>query len=107
MVKRLHEYKRQLLNLLHAVHLYDRIRRHDGDDMTPRAIIIGGKAAPGYFMAKLIIKLINSIAEVVNRDPRVSDRLRVVFYPDFNVKNAQAIFPAAEYCATSSSVVMD
>ena len=95
-VKRIHEYKRQLLNVLHAVHLYDRIRRGDADDMVPRAIIIGGKAAPGYVMAKSIIKCINNVARVINSDPDVADRLRVLFYPDYNVSAMELICPAAE-----------
>jgi starch phosphorylase len=95
-VKRIHEYKRQLLNLLHAVHLYDRIRRGEGDDIVPRAIIIGGKAAPGYEMAKTIIKCINNVARVINSDPEMNDRLRLVFYPDYNVSAMELICPAAE-----------
>jgi len=95
-VKRIHEYKRQLLNVLHAVHLYDRIRRGDADDLVPRAIIIGGKAAPGYVMAKNIIKCINNVAQVINSDPEVADRLRLVFYPDYNVSAMELICPAAE-----------
>jgi starch phosphorylase len=95
-VKRIHEYKRQLLNLLHAIHLYDRIRRGEGDDIVPRAIIIGGKAAPGYEMAKTIIKCINNVARVINSDPEMGDRLRLVFYPDYNVSAMELICPAAE-----------
>jgi len=95
-VKRIHEYKRQLLNVLHAVHLYDRIRRGDGDDLVPRAIIIGGKAAPGYEMAKSVIKCINNVARVINSDPLMADRLRVVFYPDYNVSAMEMICPAAD-----------
>jgi starch phosphorylase len=95
-VKRLHEYKRQLLNLLHVITLYDRMRRDPAAPALPRSVIFGGKAAPGYFMAKLIIKLINSVADVVNADPGVAGRLRVVFFPDFNVQNAQKIYPAAD-----------
>jgi len=95
-VKRLHEYKRQHLNVLHVVALYSRIKRNRGLNMTPRTIIFGGKAAPGYFMAKLVIKLINSVADVVNNDPEVAGRLRVVFLPDFNVKNSQWVYRAAD-----------
>jgi glycogen phosphorylase len=95
-VKRLHEYKRQHLNALHIITLYNRIKKNPNLDITPRAFIFGGKAAPSYFMAKLIIKLINSVGEVVNSDPEVAGRLKVVFFPDFNVKNAQRIYPAAD-----------
>jgi starch phosphorylase len=95
-VKRIHEYKRQLLNVLHAIHLYDRLRRGDGDDLVPRAIIIGGKAAPGYVMAKNVIKCINNVARMINSDPEVNDRLRLVFYPDYNVSAMELICPAAE-----------
>jgi starch phosphorylase len=95
-VKRIHEYKRQLLNVLHAIHLYDRIRRGDGDDLVPRAIIIGGKAAPGYDMAKNVIKCINNVARVINSDPAMKDKLRLIFYPDYNVSAMELICPAAE-----------
>ncbi|MEM9404272.1 MAG: glycogen/starch/alpha-glucan phosphorylase [Pseudomonadota bacterium] len=95
-VKRIHEYKRQLLNLLHAVHLYDRIQRGDGDTLPPRAIIIGGKAAPGYVMAKSIIKAINNVAQVINSDPSMQEKLRLVFFPDYNVSAMELICPAAE-----------
>ena len=95
-VKRLHEYKRQHLNVLHVVTLYNRLKKNSNLDITPRTVIFGGKAAPGYFMAKLIIKLINSVAEVVNHDPDVAGRLTVAFFPDFNVKNGQRIYPAAD-----------
>jgi len=95
-VKRIHEYKRQLLNALYVISLYNRIK-HDGHDpVVARTVIFGGKAAPGYYMAKLIIKLINSIAAVIDADAQVRDRLRVVFIPDFNVKTGQVIYPAAE-----------
>ena len=95
-VKRLHEYKRQHLNVLHIITLYNRLKRHPELEITPRTFIFGGKAAPGYCMAKLIIKLINSVAEVVNGDPDVKGRLKVVFFPDFNVKNGQFVYPAAD-----------
>jgi len=95
-VKRFHEYKRQHLNILHVINLYNRIKNNPKADMTPRTVIFGGKAAPGYFMAKRIIKLINSVAEVVNTDRDVRGRLKVVFFPDFNVTNGQLIYPAAD-----------
>ena len=95
-VKRIHEYKRQLLNLLHAVYLYDRIRRGDGDSLPPRAIIIGGKAAPGYAMAKNIIKCINNVARIINTDPVVRERLRLIYYPDYNVSAMELICPATD-----------
>jgi len=95
-VKRIHEYKRQLLNLLHAVHLYDRIRRGEDDGFVPRAIIIGGKAAPGYVMAKNIIKAINNVARMINSDTAMEGRLRLVFYPDYKVSAMELICPAAD-----------
>jgi starch phosphorylase len=95
-VKRIHEYKRQLLNVLHAVHLYDRIQRGEGEDLPARTIIIGGKAAPGYEMAKNIIKLINNVASVINTDPAMNGRLQLVFYPDYNVSGMELICPAAD-----------
>jgi starch phosphorylase len=95
-VKRIHEYKRQHLNILRVIGLYERLKSDPHADVPPRTVIFGGKAAPSYHMAKLIIRLINGVAEVVNDDPRVNDRLRVVFIPDFNVKQAQAIYPAAD-----------
>src|SRR5271169_3137103 len=95
-VKRIHEYKRQLLNVLYAISLYDQIKKNPTIDMTPRTLIFGGKAAPGYFMAKLIIKLINSVADVIDRDPAVQGRLKMVFYPNFDVTDGQMIYPAAD-----------
>ncbi|MEM6818531.1 MAG: glycogen/starch/alpha-glucan phosphorylase [Pseudomonadota bacterium] len=95
-VKRIHEYKRQLLNVLHAIHRYARICAEDTQGMQPRAIIFGGKAAPGYVMAKEIIKLISNVANVINSDPRTEGLLRVVFYPDYNVSAMERICPAAD-----------
>jgi glycogen phosphorylase len=95
-VKRFHEYKRQKLNILHIISLYNYLRRNPGAEDAPRTFIFGGKAAPGYFMAKLTIKLITSIADKINNDPAIDGRIRVVFFPDFNVKNAELIYPAGE-----------
>ena len=95
-VKRIHEYKRQLLNILHVVYLYQKIIWSGKENVTPRTIIFAGKAAPSYVKAKLIIKLINSVADVVNNDPRVADALKVVFIPNYNVSLAEKIIPAAD-----------
>jgi glycogen phosphorylase len=95
-VKRIHEYKRQHLAILNVVSLYARLKSDSGFDMQPRTFIFGGKAAPGYHLAKLMIKLITSVGDVVNRDPQVRDRLKVVFVPNFNVTNGQRIYPAAD-----------
>jgi starch phosphorylase len=94
-VKRLHEYKRQHLNVLYLVTLYNRITK-SGAGITPRTVVFGGKAAPGYHMAKLIIRLINGVAEVINQHPQVSRSLKVVFLPDFNVKTSHRVYPAAD-----------
>ncbi len=96
LVKRIHEYKRQHLKVLHIITLYNRIKADPDMAMTPRTFIFGGKSAPGYGFAKLIIKLINSVAEVVNRDPDVRGRLKVVFLPNFNVTLGEIIYPAAD-----------
>jgi len=95
MVKRLHEYKRQTLKALHIITLYNRIKNNPDLQITPRTFIFGAKAAPGYHMAKMIIKFINSIAEVVNQDLDIGDRMKVVFLPNFNVTLAEKIYPAA------------
>ncbi|AFL75509.1 glycogen/starch/alpha-glucan phosphorylase [Thiocystis violascens] len=95
-VKRIHEYKRQHLNLLHIVTLYQRLKTYPAFSFPPRAFLFGGKAAPGYFTAKRIIKLINAVAETINADPEVNGRLKVAFVPNFSVKNAQLIYPAAD-----------
>ncbi|WP_240744099.1 glycogen/starch/alpha-glucan phosphorylase [Desulfopila sp. IMCC35006] len=95
-VKRIHEYKRQLLNALHLIHLYHRIIHGEAEGCAPRTAVFAGKAAPSYWRAKLIIKLITSIGDVVNKDPRVKDRLKVVFLPNYNVSQAEIIMPAAD-----------
>ena len=94
--KRMHEYKRQHLNLLHVALIHDRIRRGDLTDVVPRTVLMAGKAAPAYTMAKLFIRLCNAMADTIERDPATRGLLRVVFVPDFNVKNAQHIYPAAD-----------
>ena len=92
-VKRIHEYKRQHLTVLHIVALYYRLKQNPGLSIPPRAFIFGGKAAPGYFMAKRIIKLINAVGETINADPDVNRFLKVAFVPNFSVKNAQLDLP--------------
>jgi glycogen phosphorylase len=98
-IKRIHEYKRQLLNVLHVITLYNRIRAgHDSgkSGITPRTVIFAGKAAPGYWMAKQIIRLINDVASVVNKDPAVGEQLKVVFYPNYDVSSAEILFPGSD-----------
>ncbi len=95
-VKRIHEYKRQHLNILHVIALYHRLKAYRDLDIPSRTFIFGGKAAPGYHLAKLIIKLINSVGSVINRDPDVRDRLKIVFIPNYNVTNGQRVYPAAD-----------
>ena len=95
-VKRIHEYKRQLLNTLHVIHLYNRIKRGDTANWTQRCVLIGGKAAPGYAMAKTIIKLISNVANVINADPDVEDLLKVVFLPNYRVSAMEVICPGAD-----------
>ncbi len=95
-IKRIHEYKRQLLNVLHVITLYNRIRAGSGHSITPRTVIFAGKAAPGYRMAKLIIRLINDVASIVNDDPAVHGMLKVVFLPNYDVSSAEKLFPASD-----------
>ncbi|MEQ1740398.1 MAG: glycogen/starch/alpha-glucan phosphorylase [Methyloglobulus sp.] len=95
-VKRIHEYKRQLLNVLHVIHLYDRIKRGDTANWTNRCVLIGGKAAPGYYMAKKIIKFINNVGSVINHDPDVGDKLKLIFLPNYRVSAMEIICPGAD-----------
>merc|ERR1712112_715406 len=95
-VKRIHEYKRQLLNILHVITMYNRIKKNPNAQFTPRTVMIGGKAAPGYYMAKQIIKLFNRVGNVVNNDPTVGSKLKVVFLENYRVTLAEKIMPAAD-----------
>ncbi|MFW5431340.1 MAG: glycogen/starch/alpha-glucan phosphorylase [Methylophilaceae bacterium] len=95
-IKRIHEYKRQLLNVLHVITLYNRIRKGEIENVTPRTVIFAGKAAPGYWLAKLIIRLINDVAEIVNNDVAVGDKLKVVYYPNYEVSAAEILFPGSD-----------
>ncbi|MBI5462823.1 MAG: glycogen/starch/alpha-glucan phosphorylase [Gammaproteobacteria bacterium] len=103
-IKRIHEYKRQLLNVLHIVTLYNQLRSGTGGERAPRTVIFGGKAAPGYAMAKLIIRLIHDVGDVVNNDPCIGDRLKVAFIPNYDVSTAGDIIPAAELSEQISTV---
>ncbi|KAM9302371.1 glycogen phosphorylase, muscle form [Gastrophryne carolinensis] len=95
-VKRIHEYKRQLLNCLHVITLYNRIKKDPGKQYVPRTVMIGGKAAPGYHMAKMIIKLITSVGDVINNDPAIGDRLKLLFLENYRVSLAEKVVPAAD-----------
>ena len=106
-VKRIHEYKRQLLNLFRVISLYNRLTGDRGFDMVPRTVLIGGKAAPGYFMAKLIIRLINDVAAIIDNDPAVAGRLKLLFIPNYDVSTAGDIIPAADLSQQISTAGME
>jgi starch phosphorylase len=95
-VKRIHEYKRQVLNVLHVIYLYNEIKKGNGDSWVPRCILIGGKAAPGYHMAKKIIRLINNVSQVINTDPDMVNKLTLLFLPDYRVSAMEKICPGAD-----------
>lgn len=106
-VKRIHEYKRQLLNIFHVINLYNRLKKEIPKNFIPRTFIFGGKAAPAYSMAKHIIKLINSVAEMINSDPDIGEKMKVVFIPNYSVSSAQIIIPAADLSQQISTAGME
>ena len=106
-VKRIHEYKRQLLNVLHVIHLYNQIKRGNAKSFVPRCVLIGGKAAPGYGMAKKIIKLINNVSAVINNDPAMNNRLTLLFLPDYRVSAMEKICPGADLSEQLSTAGME